>query len=126
MKSTARRRRRPTKVIELTEVRARLRLAAYQTRVANVVLANREALSRLYRTGVIFSFHGAKAACDLLTAHQHLLKVVTLLNRLSAEGERRAKLPFRPEIFGEVDALMEKTHALTHRTGVYLSRLKSE
>jgi hypothetical protein len=69
---------------------------------------------------------GTRAGRDLLLAHQLLLRVVTLLERLSHQGDipaprRAAEVD---EIFGELDLLLERTGELTARTFETLEKLK--
>ncbi len=112
-------------VIELGKVRNQRRLLAYQTRISRALESNRRSIGRLYTTGLIFSAEGSRAGRDLLLAHQNLLKVMALLNRL-----RAAPLGNDPiaaiDAYRQLDSLLEKTGELTHRTGHYLSRLRGE
>jgi hypothetical protein len=115
-------------VVNLTEVRAQRRLFAYQDKIATVLDSNRSAIGRLYTTGALFSRQGARAGRDLLLAHQHLLRVVALLNRLCDQGEVPA--PRRENevnaVYRELDLLLDRTTELTSRTGHYLARLHGE
>lgn len=126
--SASKRKKNVSNLVELDHVRARLRLAAYQTQVANVVSANKQALTRLFSTGAMFSFHGSKAARDLLLAHQHLLRVVTSLNRLSAQSEKgqARRMAHSESVFKELDKLLARSRRIALRTGTYLTRLKSD
>jgi hypothetical protein len=112
-------------VVNLNEVRAQLRLAAYQNKISRALDSNRRSIGRLYTTGLMFSYEGARAGRDLLLAHQHLLKVASLLNRL-----RSAPGPMPPRTvtaaYQRLDLLLERTGELTSRTGHYLSRLRGE
>lgn len=128
VKKASRKAKRYNNVVDFEEIRARLRLLAYQTKVANVLANNREAINRLHSSGAMFSFHGAKAARDLLLAQQHLLRVVTLLNRLSSRGAApNARMESHVDaVFLELDALLARSNRITHRTGTYLTRLKSD
>jgi hypothetical protein len=112
-------------VIELGKLRAQRRLLAYQKRISLALDSNRRSIGRLYTTGLIFSAEGSRAGRDLLLAHQHLLKVLALLNRLrvAPPGLDAATVE---EAYRELDSLLEKTGELTHRTGHYLSRLRGE
>jgi len=112
-------------VIELGKLRAQRRLLAYQKRISQALDSNRRSIGRLYTTGLIFSPEGSRAGRDLLLAHQHLLKVLALLNRLRAAppGLDAAAIE---DAYRELDSLLEKTGELTHRTGHYLSRLRGE
>ncbi len=119
---------RPASVVDLEQVRGRLRLAGYQSQIGQVLEANRRALTRLFHTGTIFSKEGAKAGRDLLLVQQHLLRVVALLEQLSDQGPLPA--PRRREhveaVYAELDGLLERTSELTDRTGQYLARWKGE
>ncbi len=112
-------------VIDLGNLRAERRLIAYQKRISQALDSNRRSIGRLYTTGLLFSADGSRAGRDLLLAHQNLLKVMALLNRLRAAppgGNSSAA----EEAYQELDALLERTGELTHRTGHYLSRLRRE
>ncbi len=115
-------------MIDLAEARAAHRLTAYRRKIAGVLDSNRRAISRLFTTGALFSRQGARAGRDLLLAHQHLLKVVTLLNQLSDLDTLPA--PRTPSeinaVYRELDLLLDRTSELTSRTGHYLARLRQE
>lgn len=115
-------------MVLLAEVRARHRLSTYRAQISSVMDSNRRAIARLYTTGALFSRQGARAGRDLLLAHQHLLKVATLLDRLSDSGAVPA--PRRPQeinaLYRELDLLLDRTSTLTSRTGHYLARLQGE
>lgn len=112
-------------VVNLNEVRAQVRLVAYQNKISRALDSNRRSIGRLYTTGLMFSPEGARAGRDLLLAHQHLLKVASLLNRL-----RAAPKPMLPRslhtAYLRLDLLLERTGELTSRTGHYLSRLRGD
>ncbi len=114
--------------MNLEEVRAQRRLGGYQDKIAQVLDSNRRAIGRLHSTGALFSRQGARAGRDLLLAHQHLLRVVSLLNRLSDVGEVPA--PRKPievdAVYQELDQLLGRTSELTSKTGHYLARLRGE
>ncbi len=115
-------------VVSLAEFRSGRRLSTYRRKIAAVLDSNRKAIGRLYTSGALFSRQGTRAGRDLLLAHQHLLKVVSLLNRLGDGGVVPA--PRRPEeinaVYRELDVLLERTGELTHRTGHYLARLQGD
>ncbi len=115
-------------MVNLSEVRAQRRLATYQAKISAVLDSNRRAIGRLYATGALFTRQGARAGRDLLLAHQHLLKVVSLLGRLSHSGA--APAPRRPTevnaVYRELDALLDRTSELTSRTGHFLARLRGD
>jgi hypothetical protein len=120
--------RRGAAVIDLAEVRTLRRVAAYQRKIAHVLDSNRRAIARLFSTGALFSRQGARVGRDLLLAHQHMLRVVALLHKLSQGGQATARRP-GPEaeaVFDELDQLLDRTTILTHRTGDYLARLRME
>ncbi|HZH03856.1 MAG TPA: hypothetical protein VEY30_08740, partial [Myxococcaceae bacterium] len=117
--------KRSAKVVDLSEVRARLRLASYQDKVARVLDSNRDTINGLCQSGMLFSRPGAKAGRDLLLAHLNLLKMVSLVNQLSDLDDIPA--PRRPAdgqvLYEELDGLLTRTAELTTRTGTYLARL---
>lgn len=126
---------RKSKVVDLSEVRARLRLASYQDKVSRVLESNRETISTLCDSGALFSRPGAKAGRDLLLAHLNLLKMVSLVNQLSDIDDvpaPRKQAPQRgvgsreqqDQVYTELDSLLTKTAELTTRTGSYLARLR--
>ena len=106
-------------VVDLSSVRAQRRRELAERRVRIAMDENRAALARLFSSGLIFTQKGARAGRDLLLAHQHLLRVVTLLDRLSQTGDVPApKQAIEVDaIFGELDDLLEKTGQLTEKTG---------
>jgi hypothetical protein len=107
-------------VIELARVRDARRLVDFQRRTQTVIDANKRAMARLFQSGVIYSRVGARLGRDLLLAHQHLLKVVDLLTRLSEKD-----LPERFDaetVYDEVQALLSRTAALTARSEGVLAR----
>jgi hypothetical protein len=114
-------------VISLASFRSEQRLVSYRRRIDSVLDSNRQAVGRLYHTGALFSRQGARAGRDLLLAHQHLLKVVSLLNRL--EDKDQVPAPRQPAeieaIYRELDLLLERTGELTQRTESYIERLRS-
>ena len=122
------RRERSAEVVDLSEVRAQLRLVAYQDKIERVIDSNRKAIGRLYATDALFTEQGSRAGRDLLLAHQHLLKVIGLLNRLSNSGDVPAPRHATEidEVYRELDALLDRTNELTHRTGSFLARLRGE
>lgn len=126
--TTRRRQTTAANVISFANAKAQRRLAGYREKIAFVIDSNRQAIGRLYTTGALFSRQGARAGRDLLLAHQHLLKVVSLLERLSDTGNVPA--PRKPReidaVYRELDLLLERTGELTARTGNYLARLRHE
>jgi hypothetical protein len=111
-------------VVRLSEVRARTQLEAYQEAIAAILASNRRTIGRLHASGALFSREGARAGRDLLLAHQHLLRVVALLQRLT--GRARAGQPSATgRAHRELERLLERTSSLTERTGSYLGRTAS-
>ncbi|MBX7097811.1 MAG: hypothetical protein K1X89_08870 [Myxococcaceae bacterium] len=117
-----------TTVVSLNEARLERRLKHYRERLQRVMTTNRRAVGRLYTTGLLFSKEGTRAGRDLLLAHQHLLRVVTLLDRLSDQGDVPSpqKTDAVDAIFQELDQLLERTGELTHRTSAVLDSLRGE
>lgn len=115
-------------MVELASVRAKRRLEDYRRRITHVMETNRTAVGRLYHTGALFTREGARAGRDLLLAHQHLLRVMGLLNRLTQRGDVPA--PRHPDavdaVYGELDALLQRTGELTTRTGEFLEGLQGD
>jgi hypothetical protein len=110
-------------IVSLEEARLQRRLRSYRERLDRVLSANQQAVTRLFQTGSIFTKEGTRAGRDLLLAHQHLLRVVTLLERLSQTGDVPApKQAVEVDaIFTELDELLEKTGELTQKTGAMFS-----
>jgi hypothetical protein len=112
--------RKEVPVVDLGRARDARRLQEYQLRSRQVLDANKRALARLFQSGQIYSRVGARLARDLLLAHQHLLKVSDLLARL---GETAATERAEAEaVYGEVQALLSRTAALTARSDGILAR----
>jgi len=113
------------RIVQLAVVRARARLLTYQEAIGAALAANRRTLGRLHASGTLFSREGARAGRDLLLAHQHLLRVVALLQRLAAgAGQGGRGAPRRTaRAYRELDRLLERASALTERTGVSLARI---
>lgn len=105
-------------VVSLSEARARTRHEEYQERLAQILADNKRAIGRLYGTGMLFTKEGTRAGRDLLLAHQHLLKVVGLLDRLAHEGDVPAPLTQEgmAEVYAELDTLFTRTDELRQRT----------
>lgn len=120
------RRSAPTPVVNLTEARLAQRLKGYRERLGKVLAGNKRAIGKLYATGLLFTRDGTRAGRDLLLAHQHLLRVVTLLDRLSHAGDIPAprKQSEVDAIFVELDLLLQRTGELTERTGQVFEHLK--
>ena len=116
---------RRAEVVNLADARARTRSEHYQSRLGQVLTDNKRAIGRLYATGVLFTKEGSRAGRDLLLAHQHLLRVVNLLERLGHAGDVPA--PLTPagmeQVYAELDTLFARTDELRHRTTELLRKL---
>lgn len=116
------------RVVDLQEARRSKRLSAYRERLDAVLESNRVAVGRLFLTGTLFTREGTRAGRELLQAHEHLLRVVTLLERLSDRGDVPA--PRRPEsveaVFHELDTLLSRTATLTTQTTELLASIKRD
>jgi hypothetical protein len=112
-------------VVSLHDARLSRRVDAYRARLDRVLKANKRAVTKLFSTGLIFTKHGTRAGRDLLLAHEHLLRVVALVDRLGNEGDVPA--PRKPEevdaIFLELDTLLDRTSELTEHTAQLLEEL---
>jgi len=114
------------RVVSLRDARLGRQLARYSERLARVLDANRRAVGQLYLSGVLFTRPGTRAGRDLLLAHEHLLRVTRLLERLADEGDVPA--PRRHDevdaVLAELDTLLERTDELTRHTTELLGELK--
>jgi len=112
-------------VVNLHDARHSRRVDASRARLDRVLKGNKRAVTRLFSTGLMFTKHGTRAGRDLLLAHEHLLRVVSLVNRLGNEGDVPA--PRRAEeldaIFVELDTLLDRTSELTEHTANLLEEL---
>ncbi len=112
-------------VVNLHDARLSRRVDNYRARLDRVLKANKRAVTRLFSTGLLFTKHGTRAGRDLLLAHEHLLRVVTLIERLGNEGDVPA--PRRADeidaIFFELDQLLDRTSELTEHTAALLEEL---
>ncbi len=118
----------PKNVVSLAEARKTRRVDTYRARLDQVVQGNRAAIGRLYVSGTLFTRQGSRAGRDLLMAHEHLLRVMALLDRLEDQGDVPA--PRRVEaveaVFKELDELLDRTTQLTQQTQAFLGELKRE
>lgn len=112
-------------IVNIDDARLSRRVEAYRERLNHVLHENKGAVGRLYATGLMFTKQGARAGRDLLFAHEHLLRVVGLVDRLSNDGDVPA--PRRPEeieaIIVELDTLLGRTSELTQHTAHLLEEL---
>ncbi|MBE2250595.1 MAG: hypothetical protein IAE78_13750 [Myxococcus sp.] len=124
----ARRRVQKAQIFSLAEARLARRLSTYRERLDRVIRSNKRAIGRLYTSGSMFTKAGARAGRDLLTAHEHLLRVVTLLDRFDDTGDVPAPRSARAveAIFTELDTLLERTGQLTAHTSELMGDLKPE
>jgi hypothetical protein len=122
-----RRKAHSAEVVSLSEARLSRRLTTYGDRLDRALRSNRRAIGKLYVSGLLFTKQGTRAGRDLLLAHEHLLRVVALLNRLRHEGDVPAprKASEVDAVFSELDTLLERTSELTEHTAVLLDGLKS-
>ncbi len=115
-------------VVSLHDARHSRRLETYKARLDRVIKGNRRAITRLFSTGMLFTKLGTRAGRDLLAAHEHLLRVVTLLERMGNEGDVPA--PRKPDevdaVYAELDTLLDRTSELTEQTARHLDELKKE
>ena len=115
-------------VVLLSDARHARRLATYREKLERVVKANKRAIGKLYVSGALFTRLGTSAGRDLLLAHEHLLRVVALLDRLGHQGDVPA--PRRSDevddIFRELETLLERTSTLTEQTAQLMGELAEE
>ncbi|MFO0600791.1 MAG: hypothetical protein U0228_36110 [Myxococcaceae bacterium] len=114
-----------SKVVNLHDARLSRRVDAYRGRLDRVLKANKRAITRLFGTGLLFTRHGTRAGRDLLLAHEHLLRVVSLVDRLQNEGDVPAprKSSEVDAIFEELEQLLDRTSELTEHTATLLDEL---
>jgi hypothetical protein len=109
------------RILDFARAREARRLRDFQARCRAVVEVNRGALGRLFQTGLIFTRQGARLGRDLLLAHQHLLRVSDLLDRIGElpepgeDGDAAA-------LYEEAQALLSRTTELAARCSVVLAR----
>jgi hypothetical protein len=123
-----RRRSAPAQVYSLAEARLTRKLANYRDRLERVIRSNKRAVGKLYTSGSLFTKAGARAGRDLLTAHEHLLRVVTLLDRFGHLGDVPAPRSSKEieSVFAELDTLLDRTGELTAQTSLLMGDLKPE
>ncbi|MFT3710389.1 MAG: hypothetical protein QM817_22425 [Archangium sp.] len=112
-------------VVSLHDARLSRRVESYKSRLDRVLKANKRAITKLFSTGMLFTRHGSRAGRDLLLAHEHLLRVVSLVERLENEGDVPAprKQDEVDAIFKELDELLDRTSELTEHTAELLEEL---
>jgi hypothetical protein len=112
-------------VVDLSGVRARLRLTSYQGKVAGALDGNERALRSLYVAGLLFTRSGTQVGRHLLLARQYLLRVASLLRRLADEGEVPApRLPAQIDaVYTEVNNLLERSAQLVERAAPFMKEL---
>jgi hypothetical protein len=111
--------RQRSRVVDLAKARESRRLSEFRARCRTVDEVNRKAVAQLFQSGLIFTRRGARLGRDLLLAHQHLLRVSDLLDRMVdvPEGAEDAAA-----LYGEAQALLARTSALAVRCGDVLAR----
>jgi len=122
----AKRRAAKAKVFSLSDARHARRLKTYRERLDRVLRLNQKAIGKLYLSGRLFTRAGTRAGRDLLLAHEHLLRVMSLLDRLSQKGDVPA--PRRAgeveSVFSELDTLLERTGELTQQTTELMDEMR--
>jgi phosphate uptake regulator len=108
-------------VVDLSRARHARRVRDLEARRRAVDELNRRALGRLFQSGMIFTRSGARLARDLLLAHQHLLRIADLLERIGALGADPSKDEADP-LYVEAHHLLSRTTRLTARTAGVLAR----
>ncbi|MCA2978246.1 MAG: hypothetical protein INH37_08185 [Myxococcaceae bacterium] len=121
-----RRSARTAEVFSFAEARLSRRLAVYRQRLDVVLRNNRRAIGALYTSGSLFTRAGTRAGRDLLTAHEHLLRVVSLLDQLGHEGDVPAPTTEKQveAVFTELDTLLARTRELTAQTDELIADLE--
>lgn len=117
---------RTAEVFSFAEARLAKRLSSYRQRLDLVLRSNRRAIGTLYTSGSLFTKVGTRAGRDLLTAHEHLLRVVALLDQLEHTGDVPAPTSAKEveAIFAELDTLLTRTGELTQQTQELVADLK--
>jgi hypothetical protein len=122
--STEQNRRKDHPVVDFGQARAAHKLKEYQHRVRSVAEANKRSIVRLFESGLIFTRQGARLGRDLLLAHQHLLKVLDLLVRITevaGDGSRLAA-PLTEALYAQMQELLIRTTELAARSDLLLAR----
>ncbi len=115
----------PAAVVNLSEARLARRLESYHERLDRALKANRRVFSRLYAAGKLFTRQGTRLGRDLLTAHEHLLRVVSILNLMNHQGDVPAprKKVDADAMFAELEVLLERNAALSQESITHLDAL---
>ncbi len=123
-----RRKAHAAQIFSFAEAKLARRLGTYREKLDRVLRTNKRAIGRLYSSGTLFTKVGTRAGRDLLLAHEHLLRVVGLVERLSDTGDVPAprKSAEVDAIFDELDTLLERTTQLTEHTAAMIDELKRE
>ena len=113
-------------MFSLSDARHARRLKSYRERLDQVLRVNQKAIGKLYLSGRLFTRAGTRAGRDLLLAHEHLLKVLSLLDRLAQKGDVPAprKAGEVEAVFSELDTLLERTGELTQQTTELMDEMK--
>jgi phosphate uptake regulator len=111
-----------SRVVDLAHARDARRLRDLEDRCRAVDGLNRRSLARLFGTGLLYTRAGARLGRDLLLAHQHLLRVGDLLERIAALGADRERRGESGALYDEALELLSRTKRLTARTGLVLAR----
>lgn len=107
-------------VISLELERDMRKLRSNREQLYAVLNNHRQALTRLFETGVIFHRQGVKAGRDLLLAHELLHRVLDQLDELGSDdlkGEPKARLMLR------IQRDLTRASVITARTGEKLRSL---
>jgi hypothetical protein len=104
-------------VIALDTVRARQRLVRYREHAEAVLAQNRDALERLFETGLVFTRHGTQVGRELLQAHRHLLRVCDMISRGAGKAPLRSPRPKKvgESLVDEIESLLKKTSDIARR-----------
>ena len=93
----------------------RREVACEQERVAGVLACNREALERLFESGLVFTRQGSQMGRELLRSQHELLRAKSMLARLLSGPV--ARCPIRAEL----DAVVQRAELAARRFAAWLS-----
>ncbi len=118
----------PAAVVNLSEARLSRRIEGYSDRLDRALKANRRVFTRLFAAGKLFTRQGTRLGRDLLTAHEHLLRVVAILNLMNHQGDVPAprKKVDADAMFAELEVLLERNATLTQESATHLDALINE